>query len=93
MEIVLLFLIPIGLIFGIMIILLTMYHFIVYPLRTKKWRKQIKKGDLCKFYILEEKYIGKIAQVFGKSVTVRYLDNKNKIARCSSLITNTYPTW
>lgn len=80
-------------IFTIAAIMLLIYHFIVFPIRTKKWRLQIKKGDLCRFYLFDEKHTGRIEDVFGNSAAISFLNEKNQQATRISLITNIYPTW
>ncbi len=80
------FLIICGIIFAIMI---SCIHYF----KTIWLRKNIKKFDICKFYINEFKYIGKVIERLGNQVKVEFMDDNGKIEKRIIHINNIYPAW
>jgi len=60
---------------SIFLLLLLIYPFIIYPIRTRHIRKYPKVGQWCKFYRNEEKHSGKILAVSPASVKVKFINS------------------
>ncbi len=56
-------------------------------------RKNIKKFDICKFYINEFKYTGKVVDRIGNQVKVEFLDDDGSVEKRRIHIHNIYPVW
>ncbi len=56
-----------------------------------KFRKNLKSGTDVKFFILEEKFYGKIISADKNSAVVEYLTFGNRYGKRSVLISNIYP--
>lgn len=64
-----------------------------YYLKTIFFRKNIKKGDTCKFYIGDEKCFGKIIDIDKELIEVEFLDAGGVYERCFFHRFNLYPAW
>lgn len=75
-----------GIIFAIMI-------FGLLWLKARQFRKHAAISDICKFYIGEEKMVGRIIKRIGDQIHVEFLDSKNGPSSRVLHINELYPAW
>jgi len=77
-----------------MLFLVILYHLVVYPIRTWRFRRSAKPYDRCRFYVNDCKYLGIIRRMVGDYSEVEYLDINNGRLGCRSLHkSQLYPLW
>ncbi len=67
-----------------------------YYFKTIFFRKNIKKGDTCKFYIGDEKHFGKVSRCYGiknNQIEIEFLDINGTYEKRLFLKSNLYPAW
>jgi len=89
---IILFFYVIFIVFTVMGLLLLFYHFVVYPIRTRCFRKHIDRGDRCRFYMDEDKFQGIIRRIIGDRIELEYYDyERMKLGRRSVHRSEIYP--
>lgn len=83
---IILFLIMCGIIFAIL-------FFLMNWIRTVQFRETAQSSDHCKFYMGEEKQIGRILHRSGDQVELEYYDEDTSLIRRNFHINEIYPIW
>ena len=58
-----------------------------------RFRRRADSDDIAKFYVNEDKFIGKIIRRMGDECYMEYLDQENKVCHRNFHINQLYPAW
>lgn len=78
---------------ALLILILIVYFFIIYPVRTKRFRKNVQIYDRCRFYVDETKHAGRIIRLIPNGVVVEFINSYGRTCTRRVHKTQLYPSW